>query len=294
MDTCENLLDKSVFKFVVDLMPDEIKDEFINCSDTKGGRRKKNSKKMRGGLDSNFRKRVIFGIYLFMGIVVSYIILNADTTTLVRGFELLYSGQCNSISELALDYFGIGNPICTNHHRMIVVVGAALQGRTEAIMQIVGMVASGIAAPVVVYRAIDNLASLIEGRVAGLIGETGYAIENINTPMQSERAMIQVARDDLNASATAQEIINQIRSNPSLVEALRTVINSNVHPEMKLDEEEIEEVYASSQPNTQQSQQSQDYGGSRKRRYLKSKKRQNKKNKKTTKKNKNSRRIRRN
>jgi hypothetical protein len=290
MDECYGLLDKSVFKYLMKVMPDDIKEELINCDSKTGGRKSRKGKmrKLRGGLDPNFRKRVIMGIYLFLGICISYIATNADTTTLRRGFEMLYSGQCNNISELALDYFGIGNPICTTHHRMIVVVGCALKGQTEAVMQIVGLVASGIAAPLMIHSAINNLASMIETRVAALLGITSGTIEDVNIPAitqgQPISSMTNVTeRTENTAADVARQIIEQIRSTPGLNQAIRDIINQQLHPEMQMDEERIEEIHAASQPNTQE----EEYGGSRKsrktRKNRKSKK-HNKKHKKQTKK----------
>jgi hypothetical protein len=216
---------------------------------------------MRGG-DPNFRKKIIMGIYLFMGIVISYIVGNADTVTLRRGFEMLYSGQCNSVSELALDYFGIGNPICTTHHKMIVLVGCALQGQVEAIMQIVGMVATTIASPLMIHAAINRLAGMIEGRVFALLGQSQFTIEDVNRPIGEIQnvetsLMTQQERPEVVAANVAKQIIEQVKSTPGLSKAIRDIINSNLRPEVRLDEEAIEEVHASSQPNTQE----ENYGG---------------------------------
>jgi hypothetical protein len=251
MSDCKNLMNKDVFNYIIKIMPDDIREEFknelINCDEMTGGKRKKKSRrKMRGG-DPAFRKKLIVSIYLFLGIVVSYIIGTANTSTLVAGFQMLWSGQCSSVSELALDYFGIGNPICNLHHRMIVLVGCALKGKMEAVMQIVGLASTAIASPLMIHAAINQLAGMIESRVGILLGQPGLVIEDQQSSQVSQIDQV----DPMVAASVAQQIIEQIRNTPGLVQQINSVIREN-RPELSLDEGAIEEVHASSQPNTQE------------------------------------------
>jgi len=255
MSDCKNLMNKDVFNYIIKIMPDDIREEFknelIKCDETTGGRRKKtprrkSRRKMRGG-DPAFRKKLIVSIYLFLGIVVSYIVGTANTSTLVNGFQMLWSGQCNNVSELALDYFGIGNPICNYHHRMIVVVGCALKGKMEAVMQIVGLAATVIASPLMIHAGVNKLAGMIESNVNYLIGQTGLAIEDA----QGSQLMQSSDVDPNVAASVTQQIIEQIRNTPELVQQINSVIREN-RPELRLDQDAIEEVHASSQPNTQE------------------------------------------
>lgn len=289
MSDCKNLMNKDVFDYIIKIMPDDIREEFknelINCDETTGGRKKRKSRrksrgKMRGG-DPAFRKKLIVSIYLFLGIVVSYIVGTANTATLAAGFQMLWNGQCSSVSELALDYFGIGNPICNLHHRMIVLIGCALKGKMEAVMQIVGLASTAIASPLMIHAAINQLAGMIESRVGILLGQPGLAIEHQQSSQVSQSSDV----DPSIAASVAQQIIEQIRNTPGLVQQINSVIREN-RPELSLDESAIEEVHASSQPNTQEDDIDLSGGRRRKmtRRSRKHKKHQTRKHKKHTRK----------
>ena len=273
MSDCKNLMNKDVLNYIIKIMPDDIREEFknelINCDETTGGRKKRKSRrksrgKMRGG-DPAFRKKLIVSIYLFLGIVVSYIVGTANTTTLASGFQMLWSGQCSSVSELALDYFGIGNPICNLHHRMIVLIGCALKGKMEAVMQIVGLASTAIASPLMIHASINQLAGMIESRVGILLGQSGLAIEDQPSSQVSQTTEV----DPMVAASVAQQIIEQIRNTPGLIQQINSVIREN-RPELGLNQDAIEEVHSSSQPNTQEDDI--DLSGGRRRR-LKTKRR---------------------
>ena len=272
MSDCKKMFNREVFAYLFKVMPDDIKNELTDCDEMSGGRKKKNRRKrMRGG-DPNFRKRLIVGIYLFMGIVLSYVIRNMDKTTLIRGFEMLYSGQCNSTSELALDFFGIGNPICSAHHRMIVLVGCAMKGHIEAVMQILGAVSTSIASPYLLHAAVDRAASIIEGRVSALMGQQGLTIEDVNRPPAIQEGPNSLTMSGetpaITAAKTADEIKNEIER-LGLLDQIRALINLK----QMTDEARIEEIHdeasrANSAPNSQEQ-----LGGRRIKRVSKTKKR---------------------
>ena len=289
MSDCKKIFNKDVFAFIVNIMPDDIKNELTNCDEMSGGRKKKNRRKrMRGG-DPNFRKKLIVGIYLFMGIVLSYVIGNMEKTTLIKGLEMLYYGQCNSMSELALDFLGLGNPICSTHHKMIVLIGCAMKGHIEAVMQILGAVSTSIASPFILHAAVERSADIIERRVTALMGQQGLTIEDINTPNTIQ--MEQMEQMDQNiltefgerpaivAAKTAEEIKNEIER-LGLFEKIRSLLNLQ---EMT-NEARIEEIDAASRANSKES--SQEHGGSRRKRSKSKKRRMTKKNKKHTRKHK--------
>lgn len=284
MSDCKKMFNKDVFAYLINIMPDDVKNELINCDEMSGGRKKKNRRKrMRGG-DPNFRKRVVVGIYLFMGIVLSYILGNMDKTTLIRGLEMLYSGQCNSMSELALDFLGLGNPICSAHHRMIVLIGCAMKGHMDAVMQILGAVATSIASPFLLHAAVERSAAIIEGRVSSLMGQQGLTIEDINRPnsIQDEQNILTELGDTpaITAAKTAEEIKNEIER-LGLLDQIRALLNLK---EMT-DEARIEEIHEeASRANSKES--SQEYGGSRRKRSNSKRRKITKKNKKHTRKHK--------
>jgi hypothetical protein len=292
MSDCKKMFNKDVFAYLMTVMPDDIKKELTNCDEMTGGRRKrKMRRKMRGG-DPAFRKKVIVGIYLFMGIVLSYILGNMDKTTLIRGFEMLYNGQCNTMSELALDFLGIGNPICSAHHRMIVLIGCAMKGHTEALMQILGTIATSIASPFLLHAAVDRAASIIEGRVSALMGPQGLTIEDINRPntIQGEQNILTALGDTpaITAAITAEEIKDEIER-LGLMDQIRALLNLK---EMT-DETRIEEIHeAASRVNSKES--SQEHGGSRRKRSNSKRRKISHKHKKYTRKHKkNTRKYRR-
>lgn len=284
MSDCKKLFNKDVFAYLIKNMPDDVKNELTNCDEMSGGRKKKNRRKrMRGG-DPNFRKKVVVGIYLFMGIVLSYVIGNMDKTTLIRGLEMLYSGQCNSMSELALDFLGIGNPICSAHHRMIVLIGCAMKGHIEAVMQILGAVSTSIASPFLLHRAVESAASIIEGRVSALMGQQGLTIEDINRPIsiQGEQNTLTPSGDRpaITAAKTAEEIKDEIER-LGLMDQIRSLLNLK----QMTDEARIEEIHEeASRANSKES--SQEHGGSRRKRSKSKRRKITKKNIKHTRKHK--------
>lgn len=275
MSDCKKMFNREVFAYLFKVMPDDIKNELTDCDEMTGGKKKRKSRrKMRGG-DPSFRKKVIVGIYLFMGIVLSYIIGNMDKTTLIRGFEMLYSGQCNSTSELALDFFGIGNPICSAHHRMIVLVGCAMKGHTEALMQILGTIASSIASPYLLHAAVDRAASIIEGRVSALMGKQGLTIEDVNRPntIQIEQMVQNILtefreRPAIVAAKTAEDIKEEIERQ-GLMDQIRALLNlKDMTNEVLIEEIHEAASRANSAPNSQEP-----LGGRRIKRVSKTKKR---------------------
>jgi hypothetical protein len=284
MSDCKKMFNKDVFAYLINVMPDDIKNELTNCDEMSGGRKKKNRRKrMRGG-DPNFRKRVVVGIYLFMGIVLSYVLGNMDKTTLIRGFEMLYSGQCNSMSELALDFLGLGNPICSTHHRMIVLIGCAMKGHMDAVMQILGAVATSIASPFLLHAAVERSAAIIEGQVSALMGQQGLTIEDINRPnmIQDEQNILTTLGDTpaITAAKTAEEIKVEI-VRLGLLDQIRALLNLK----QMTDEARIEEIHEeASRANSKES--SQEYGGSRRKRSKSKRRKMTKKNIKHTRKHK--------
>lgn len=260
----------------------------------KNGRKKQIIKKLRGGVDPNLKKKIVLGIYVFFGIVIAYLGRSADTTTLSRGFALLYSGQCNSMSELALDYMGMGNPICSLHHRIIVLIACALKGHRDALMEIVYSVSIVGSSPFLIYGAIDKLAGLIASETERLIGQQGLSIEDINRPITSQ---IQNQSNDIVdcASSSVEELADRIRNTPGLYDKLLQAIGQ--FPEFNVRQVNEELIETASNPNSPANSRNaslefvettilpEERGGRRKR--SKSKRRKmTKKNKKYTRKNK--------
>lgn len=283
MSDCKKMFNKDVFKYLINIMPDDIKNELTNCDEMSGGRKKKNRRKrMRGG-DPNFRKRLIVGIYLFMGIVLSYVIGNMEKTTLIKGLEMLYSGQCNSMSELALDFLGIGNPICSAHHKMIVLIGCAMKGHIEAVMQILGAVSTAIASPFLLHRAVESAASIIEGRVTALMGKQGLTIEDMNTPPAIQEGPNSLTMSGETPAITAANTAEEIK-----VEIERLGLQDQIRDlliKQMTDEAQIEEIHEeASRANSAQN--SQEHGGSRRKRSKSKRRKMTKKNIKHTRKHK--------
>jgi hypothetical protein len=188
------------------------------------------------------------------------------------------------MSELALDFLGIGNPICTLHHRMIVLIGCAMKGHTDALMQIFGAIATSIASPFLLHVAVDRAAALIEGRVSALMGQQGLTIEDINRPttIQDEQNILTELGDRpaITAAKTAEEIKEEI-TRLGLLDQIRSLLNLQ---EMT-NEERIEEIHEeASRANSKES--SQEKGGSRRKRSKSKRRKMTKKNIKHTRKHK--------
>jgi hypothetical protein len=287
-EVCSSLINKDVFKFLIKEMPDDIKDDFknelMNCEDTDkvvGGRRKKSRRKMRGG-DEAFKKKIMVCLYLFLGIVISYLIATTETVTLQEGFMMLWTGRCTTLSEMSLNLIGFGNPVCSKYQKMIAVVGYAVKYDSTAITQIIGAltIALGttIATPYLLHRTIMGIAGQVEMQVARLTGETQLAIEN-GEELPSDRQILNGATD------SAEDLINQIKAQPGLLEKLKDLLNSGENQELNLDEDAIEDIDASSRDESKESSHQEEYGGSKRsktKRRRNSKK--NKKNKKHTRK----------
>ena len=286
-EMCTNLINKDVFKFLIKAMPADIKEDFknelMNCEETNkmaGGRRKKSRRKMRGG-DEAFKKKIMVCLYLFLGIVISYLIATTETVTLQEGFLMLWSGRCTTLSEMTLNWAGFGNPVCSKYQKMIAVVGYAVkQYDSAAIAQIIGALTlalgTGIAAPYLLHNTISGIASQVEMQVARLTGETRLAIES-GQEIPSDREILNGAKD------SAEDLINQIKAQPGLLEKLRQLINSGENQELNLNEAAIEEVDAASRAASQANSQELD-GGKRSKTNRRRNSKKNKKNKKHTRK----------
>ena len=90
---------------------------------------------------------------------------------------------------------------------MIVLVGCAMKGHTEALMQILGTIASSIASPYLLHAAVDRAASIIEGRVSALMGKQGLTIEDVNRP------------NTIQIEQMVQNILTEFRERPAIVAA---------------------------------------------------------------------------
>lgn len=145
-----------------------------------GKKRRKSRRKMHGGWPPT-RTEIRSALWVVIAVLVLYVGATADSTTITSGLRLLVSGQCFNIAEIGLGFFGFGNPVCTAWRTLVTVVGYALLGNPAAIAQIVGLVATGVAAPVLAVSAIDGVAGLIEREVITRLGNGApRAIENGN------------------------------------------------------------------------------------------------------------------
>jgi hypothetical protein len=142
-----------------------------------GKKRRRTRRKMHGGWPPS-RAEIRTSLWVVIAVLVLYVGATADSTTIRSGLQLLVSGQCFNLAEIGLGWFGLGNPICTAWRSLVTVVGYALLGNPAAIAQIVGIVAGGVAAPVLAVGAIDQVAGLIEGQVIARLGNGPPAIEN--------------------------------------------------------------------------------------------------------------------
>ena len=277
MEECNKLFDKKVFTYLMKIMPNDIKDELKNCDDKTGGKNKRMRRKMRGG-DEAFKKKIMVCLYLFLGIVISYLIATTETVTLEEGFLMLWQGRCTSLSEMSLNMIGFGNPVCSKYQKMIAVVGYALKFDTTAITQLIGAftltVGTAVATPYIIHNTIMGIATQIESRVAQLTGGPLLEIQN-SEEIPSDRQIMN------GAIVTANDLMNQIKAQPGLLEQLREVINSGEMQELNLDEEAIEEVDAASRAASKESSYQEEYGGSK--RSKKNRRRNSKKNKKNKK-----------
>ena len=151
------------------------------CPDTgkmEGGkRRKRNSRKMRGGWRPT-RAQIRMALWIIIAALFAYVGYTSDKTTLTHGIEMLISGKCTNSSEILFSWFGVGNPVCRIWNSLVATVLLALGGSAGAIAQLVGIAAGLIATPTVSIMAVDRIAGQIEGQVIALIGNEPAAIAN--------------------------------------------------------------------------------------------------------------------
>ena len=188
------------------------------------------------------------------------------------------------MSELALDFLGLGNPICTTHHKMIVLIGCAMKGHMEAVMQILGAVATSIASPFLLHAAVERSADIIEGQVSALMGQQGLTIEDMNIPPAIQEGPNSLTMSGetpaITAAKTADEIKTEIER-LGLLNQIRDLLNLK----QMTDEARIEEIHEeASRANSKEN--SQEYGGSRRKRSKSKRRKITKKNIKHTRKHK--------
>lgn len=148
------------------------------CPDTTGGkRRRRKSRKMRGGWRPT-RAQIRMALWIIIAALFAYVGVTSDKTTLTHGLNMLISGKCTTSSELLFTWFGLGNPVCKIWNSLVAVVLLALGGSAGAIAQLVGIAAGLVAAPTITILAVDGIAARIEGQVIALIGNEPLAIAN--------------------------------------------------------------------------------------------------------------------
>jgi hypothetical protein len=152
--------------------------DIVNSTMDGGKKQRKTRRKMRGGFPPS-RAEIRTALWVIIAVFVAYVGVTADSTTITSGVRLLLKGQCFNVAEIGLGFFGLGNPVCTAWRTLVTVVGYALLGNPTAITQIAGLVAAGVAAPVLTVKAVDQVAGLIENQVIARLGNGAPAIGNI-------------------------------------------------------------------------------------------------------------------
>ena len=180
------------------------KEDFKICPTMEGGRKKKGSRKMRGGWPPN-QAQIRMGLWLFIAIIVGFVGYGADKQTVLAGIRMLFNGQCNSISEFAMNFIGFGNPICRTWQMLLTAIGLAFVGNAAAIAQLVGLVVAIFTAPMMAAAAVNRVAGQITNGINLALGPAGPAIENGQAPLP---ALPPIPNDRMEAAAGLLQLTN--------------------------------------------------------------------------------------
>ena len=177
MEECK-VFNKKIFDEILGKVEGLDIKELEVCPDTTGGkRRRKKSRKMRGGWRPT-RAQIRMALWIIIGAIFAYIGITSDKTTITHGLDMLIKGKCTNPSELFFTWWGVGNPICKIWNSLVAVVLLALSGSPGAIAQLVGVAAGMVAAPTISIMTVDSIAGQIERQVIALIGNEPLAVAN--------------------------------------------------------------------------------------------------------------------
>ena len=129
---------------------------------------------MKGGTRAKDIVKAI--IYVLIAYLAASSLMSGDMDGVVRGLRMVQSGECNSIGSLAMSYVGLGNPVCEQYRRMLVLI-PKLVANPGIVLACIGSTYTGVR---VIPECIDLVARILTGdgdrreNIANLRRLSGY------------------------------------------------------------------------------------------------------------------------
>lgn len=154
----------------------ELLKELESCQ-TGGSRR---SMKQRGGDRKQNIKRFI---YVLISLLAGNAAISATAiNTILPGIMMIVNGQCGMLGNMAWRIVGLENPVCSVWNTLAQRITLALTGDAASLALLTGAVGAVAATPQMIDAIVDQIATRIEGVLAGTIG-----VSNASKPSITNR-----------------------------------------------------------------------------------------------------------